>query len=77
MRPMQERAFEKRGKKYLQRTPHGAPIALNLPSAGPNSLAVCDQVQVIAKRRLRDAFGAVSGRDLKNIENSVRFILRL
>ncbi len=53
------------------------PIALSVVSAGKDSVAVCDQVQVVDKRRVRNEIGQLSPRDLASIEDSVRVILGL
>lgn len=53
------------------------PIALSVVSAGADSVAVCDQVQVIDKRRLRKQIGQLSARDIAAIEDSLRVILGL
>ena len=62
----------------LTNSPKAAPpIAISVLSAGKNSVAVCDQVQVIDKARLKDEIGHMSSSDLQNIEDSVRVILGL
>jgi mRNA interferase MazF len=53
------------------------PLAISIPSAGENSTAVCDQIQVIDKRRLGDKIGNISSKDMRNIEQSLRAILTL
>jgi mRNA interferase MazF len=53
------------------------PLAIATPSAGENSIAVCDQIQIIDKRRLGDKVGQISSKDIRLIEQSLRMILSL
>lgn len=53
------------------------PIAIAVVSAGPNSVAVCDQVTAVDKRRVKNKTGSVSPKDLQAIEQSVRMVLGL
>ncbi len=53
------------------------PIAISVLSAGKDSVAVCDQVQVVDKKRLHSEHGRISDTDLKTIEDSARVILGL
>ena len=53
------------------------PVAIAVPSAGPDSVAVCDQIAAIDKRRLKRRVGALSASDLREIETSLRLILVL
>ncbi len=53
------------------------PIAIAVASAGPDSVAVCDQVTAVDKRRLKNRTGSVSPKDLQAIEQSVRLVLGL
>jgi mRNA interferase MazF len=53
------------------------PIAVAVPSAGPESVAVVDQLTAVDKSRLRKRVGALSTADLTTVENSLRMILRL
>ncbi len=53
------------------------PIAIAVTSAGPDSIAVCDQVTAVDKRRLKNRTGCVSPTDLRAIEQSVRLVLGL
>ena len=53
------------------------PIAIAVASAGPYSVAVCDQVTAVDKRRLKNRTGSVSPKDLQAIEQSVRLVLGL
>ena len=53
------------------------PIAIAVASAGPDSVAVCDQVTAVDKRRLKNRTGCVSPADLRVIEQGVRLVLGL
>jgi len=53
------------------------PIAIAVPSAGPDSVAVCDQVTAVDKRRVKNRSGSVDADDMKAIEQSVRLVLGL
>ena len=53
------------------------PIAIAIASAGPDAVAVCDQVTAVDKRRLKGKAGRVSTKDLQAIEQSVRLVLGL
>ena len=53
------------------------PVAIAVPSAGPDSVAVCDQIAAIDKRRLKRRVGALSLADLREVEKSLRLILVL
>lgn len=53
------------------------PIVVAAPSAGPGSVAVCDQIRAVDRSRLTHAGGALSGEDLRAIEAGVRAVLRL
>ena len=53
------------------------PIVVSTPSAGPNSVAVCDQLRAVDKRRLAHISVRLSGADLRIIDESVRRILEL
>jgi mRNA interferase MazF len=53
------------------------PIIVPTPSAGPNSVAVCDQLRAVDKRRLTRMSGRLSTTDLRTIEEGVRSILEL
>src|SRR5207248_6667900 len=56
--------------------PH-PPIVVTTPSAGPNSVAVCDQLRAVDKRRLTRISGRLSIADLRIIEDGIRQILEL
>jgi mRNA interferase MazF len=53
------------------------PIVVATPSAGPNSVAVCDQVRALDQRRLTRTSGRLSIADLRVIEEGVRRVLEL
>ena len=53
------------------------PVAIAVPSAGPDSVAVCDQIAAIDKRRLRRRVGALSPADMREVEKSLRLVLVL
>jgi mRNA interferase MazF len=53
------------------------PIMMSTPSAGLNSVAVCDQLRAVDKRRLTRSSGRLSIADLGMIEEGVRRVLEL
>ena len=53
------------------------PIVVATPSAGPGSVAVCDQLRAVDKRRLTRAHGRLSPSDLGTVEDGVRRVLSL
>jgi mRNA interferase MazF len=53
------------------------PIVVATPSAGPNAVAVCDQVRAVDKRRLTRNEGQLSATDLCSIEDGLRRVLEL
>jgi mRNA interferase MazF len=53
------------------------PIVVSTPSAGPDAVAVCDQLRAVGKRRLTRMSGRLSITDLRAIEEGVRRILEL
>lgn len=53
------------------------PIVVAAPSAGPNSVAVCDQLRAVDKQRLTRNSGRLSTADLQTIEEGVRRVLEL
>src|SRR5215469_17590801 len=48
------------------------PIVVPIPSAGENSVAVCDQVRAVDKRRLTRNEGRLSAVDLRSVEDGLR-----
>jgi mRNA interferase MazF len=63
----------------LSSSPKPAEIfAVPVPSAGPDSVAVCDQITAIDKRtRILKQLGRISPQDLRLIEQGVRDALAL
>lgn len=53
------------------------PIVVAIPSAGPDAVAVCDQLRAVDKRRLTRMSGRVSAADMGGVEDGVRRILEL
>jgi len=53
------------------------PIVVATPSAGADSVAVCDQLRAIDKARLVRRSGQLAGPDLQAIEAGVRAVLEL
>ena len=53
------------------------PIVVATPSAGADSVAVCDQLRAIYKTRLVRRSGQLAGPDLRAIEAGVRAVLEL
>lgn len=53
------------------------PVAISVSSAGADSVAVCDQVTAVDKRRLGDKKGVLSSKDMRAVEESVRLVLGL
>lgn len=53
------------------------PIVVGTPSAGPGSVAVCDQVRAVDKGRLTQRGGQLAGADLRAVETGMRAVLEL
>lgn len=53
------------------------PIVVATPSAGADSVAVCDQIRAIDKGRLTRRAGQMTAMDLRAVENGVRAVLEL
>ena len=51
------------------------PIVIPVPSAGPGSVAVCDQLRAIDKARLTRRAGHLSPTDLRVVEDGLKRIL--
>lgn len=51
------------------------PIVISLPSAGENSVAVCDQLCAADKKRFGKKIGYISHIDLAKLTESVKIIL--
>jgi mRNA interferase MazF len=56
--------------------PH-PPIVVATPSGGANSVAVCDQLRAVDRRRLTRTQGRLSEVDLRSVEDGLRRILEL
>ncbi|MCX6929405.1 MAG: type II toxin-antitoxin system PemK/MazF family toxin [Verrucomicrobia bacterium] len=62
----------------LSASPDSAPpIVVPVPSAGPSSVAVIDQVRAVDKGRFTHTTGRLSGNDLLLVESSLRQVLQL
>jgi mRNA interferase MazF len=53
------------------------PIVVATPSAGPDSVAVCDQLRAVDKGRLARRDGLLASRDMRAVEDAVRTVLEL
>jgi mRNA interferase MazF len=53
------------------------PLVVPLPSAGGDSLAVCDQLRAVDKSRLLSRAGELSAADLKTLAGSLAVVLGL
>lgn len=53
------------------------PIIVAVPSAGEDSVAVCDQTRAVDRTRLRRLVGVLPRADLRAMEDSVRAVLAL
>ncbi len=53
------------------------PIVVPTPSAGPGSVAVCDQLRAVDKARLTERSGVLTAADLRAVEAGVRAVLEL
>jgi len=53
------------------------PIVVATASAGPGSMAVCDQVRAIDKSRLTQRAGQLAADDLRAVDDGVRSVLGL
>jgi len=83
--PFKEARFKKPGRKPgrpLGSPPTAGPqprppVIVSTPSAGPNSVAACDRVRAVDKRRLTRNEGQLSAVDLRSIEDGLRRVLEL
>lgn len=57
--------------------PPRPPIVIPLPSAGGNSVAVCDQLCAADKRRFGKKIGDLSNADLATLAESMKIVLGL
>jgi mRNA interferase MazF len=53
------------------------PLAIEVECLGRKVVAVCDQLRVVDKSRLREPAGALTAGDLEQIEEALRRILSL
>lgn len=53
------------------------PIVVATPSAGADSVAVCDQVRAVDKGRLTSRAGQLTAADLRAVESGMRAVLEL
>ncbi len=53
------------------------PLVVATPSAGAGSVAVCDQIRAVDKRRLTRSDGQLAAADLRAVEDGLRRILEL
>jgi mRNA interferase MazF len=53
------------------------PIIVAVPSAGADSVAVCDQIRAVDRTRLRRLEGNLARVDLRVVEDGVRAVLAL
>lgn len=53
------------------------PVVIPIPSAGKDSVAVCDQLRAVDKKRLSGQIGAINDAELRVLEKSVRAVLNL
>ena len=53
------------------------PIVIPAPSAGQNSVAVCDQLRAIDKNRVLKRIGVLSASDLAALSSAVKIVLGL
>jgi mRNA interferase MazF len=53
------------------------PVVISIPSAGQNSVAVCDQLRAIDKNRTQKCIGRISTSDLATLSSAVKAVLGL
>ena len=53
------------------------PIVVPVPSVGPNSVAVCDQLRAVDKKKIFNLIGKVTDAELSLIEASVKSVFDL
>jgi mRNA interferase MazF len=56
--------------------PH-PPVTIAIPSAGPRSVAVCDQLRAVDKQRLARREGTLAAADLRTLEAALRRVLEI
>ncbi len=53
------------------------PVVLAMPSAGPDSVAVIDQVRAVDRQRFVSRGGKLSSRDMARLEGALKRVLEL
>lgn len=53
------------------------PVIIAVASAGPGSVAVCDQIRAVDKTRLTRKMGHLTTADLHTIEDGIRAVLQV
>jgi mRNA interferase MazF len=53
------------------------PISIAIRSAGATSVAICDQLFAVDKKRIRKASGVLTDDELENLDSSLRQLLGL
>lgn len=62
----------------LSSSPDAAPpVIISVPSAGPHSVAVLDQIRAVDKRRFVSKSGVLSASDLADLEVAAKLVLEL
>ena len=62
----------------LSSSPTAAPpVLLSVPSAGPNSVAVLDQIRAVDKKRFVSKAGTLNSKDMEAIEAAAKQVLHL
>ena len=54
-----------------------SPVVVGVPSAGPNSVALCHQLRTIDKMRITKFLGELSAADMAAVETGVRQVYGL
>ena len=54
-----------------------SPVVVGVPSAGPNSVALCHQLRTIDKMRITKFLGELSAADMVAVETAVRQVYGL
>jgi len=54
-----------------------APIVVAIPSIGPQTVAICDQLRAVDKRKIDRLIGVVTDAELALIEDSVKAVFGL
>jgi mRNA interferase MazF len=53
------------------------PVSIRIASAGANSVAVCDQLLAVDKRRIRNRAGVLVAAELADLDASLRLLMGL